>query len=98
MKNFLRSHPDIILASTAFVLLAVLIGLFSWAINDVVFEVHRAMVFQAVGDDQGFDLKDAKNLDLRGLLNGTSTIPIIVVAPTPVISTSTTFPAGEINK
>lgn len=91
MKKFFLSHPDVVLAVTAFVLLAVLIGFFSWGINDVVFEIQRSAVSSNASTGGGFDLKDASKLDLRGV--STSTSPSAITPTTDTVTVSTSTPA-----
>lgn len=72
MKKFFFSHPDVILATIAIVLLVILIGFFSWGINDVVLEIEHGAVPAPSQNQQGFDLQGAEHLDYRGLSTSTS--------------------------
>ena len=89
MKKFFYSHPEIVLTVIAVILLGSLAWFLSWSINDIFFEVHRAMVVNPETNTANYDIQDAAKLDLRGTLN-TSTIQAASEAPaTSTRSTST---------
>ena len=58
------------LASVALVLLATIIGFFSWGVDSMISELNRALKSTIAQEKPGFDLTDAAKLDLRGLMNG----------------------------
>jgi hypothetical protein len=89
MKKFFFSHPDVILAAIAFILLAVLIGSFSWGIKDVVFEIHRSMVAPNTETQQTFDLNGAASL---GIKIPTSTNATVVSSSVSNTATATSTP------
>lgn len=72
MKKFFLAHPDVILATVAIILLVVLIGFFSWGINDVVFEIEHASVSVGNQAQSGFDIQAAASLDFRGISTSTT--------------------------
>lgn len=86
MKKFFYSHPDIVIAGCALVFLGFLLGFYLWAINDIFVQVHRALTFSSTQSANDFDLAGAAKLDLRGLMNGSSSASPI--APAPPVATS----------
>ncbi len=69
MKKFFRKYPDIILVCLAAFLLGIIFWSFSWGVGQVVGEVNRAVNAKGAGGGSvNFNLKDAQNLDLRGLV------------------------------
>jgi hypothetical protein len=72
MKKFFYSHPDTVIASLAVVFIVMLIWLYSWASNDIFTEIHQALTYSPSSPSDSFDLTDAAKLDLRGLLNNSS--------------------------
>jgi hypothetical protein len=98
MKKFFFSHPDIILASIAFVLLAVLIGFFSWGINDVVYEIQQSTGPGASMGQQGFNLMGAAQLNLHGA--STSSVPATstsIIVMTSTVATTTASSSTSIS-
>lgn len=81
MKKFFYSHPDTVIAGLALILFAVLLGFYLWASNDVFSEVHRALTFSPASSESSFNISAAAKLDLRGLVNGSSSA---VAAPAPL--------------
>jgi hypothetical protein len=73
MKKFFYSHPDVVIVSLAIVFLAILIGFYSWAINDAFFELHTALGSSQSEIQTTFNLNGASTLDFRGLLSATAT-------------------------
>lgn len=69
MQKLIKSHPEIVLVSVAVVLLATIIGYFSWGMSAVIFELNRALKTSVSQEKPGFDLQDAARLDLRGLVD-----------------------------
>ncbi len=73
MKKLLRKHPDALLITLAIIFLAALIAAFVFGINNVVGQVNRAeSANPGPGDNGGFNLQAAQSLDLRGLVNQSS--------------------------
>jgi hypothetical protein len=75
MKNFLHSHPNIVIGTLAVVLVVLLAGFYSWAIGDVFDQMGRALATPPAKSAVGFDLSGASNLNLRGLVNGATPAP-----------------------
>lgn len=75
MKKFFHSHPDVIIAVLAVVFLGVIIALYVWALNDVFLEIHRSLSSSESQSATTFNLQGASKLDLRGLMNGTTSAP-----------------------
>lgn len=73
MKKTLFSHPDITIVTLAIVFLGILIFFYSWAIGVIVTQVHTALSASPGQTAAGFDVQEAGRLDLRGLLNQSST-------------------------
>jgi hypothetical protein len=70
MKNLLRKYPQAALVTLALLLLAIIIAYYVWGIGDVVTAVNQAVNDKvSAGKTTGFDLQDAKNLNLRGLVS-----------------------------
>ena len=68
MKKKLYSHPDVIIATLAFVLLCTLAAFYSWATDAIITQLHRSLVSVPPQTAAGFNLDGASKLDLRGLL------------------------------
>jgi hypothetical protein len=68
MKKILRDHPEIILVTLALVLLVFIISYFVWGIGDVVVSVNDALKAPPPPSSIAFQLEDASQLDLRGLM------------------------------
>jgi hypothetical protein len=75
MKKFFYSHPDTVIAAFALIFIGILVGLYSWASNDVFTEVHQALTSSPAQSSDSFDLAGAGKLDLRGLVSNPSTSP-----------------------
>jgi hypothetical protein len=94
MKNFLHSHPNIVIGTLAGALVLVLVGFYSWAIDDVFDQMGRALASPSARSVVGFDLLGASKLDLRGLMDDGANpapipTPVSVTAPTPTVATTT---------
>jgi hypothetical protein len=87
MKNFLHSHPNIVIGTLAAVFVLLLAAFYSWAIGDVFNQMSRALASASAQSAPGFDLPGASRLDLRGLVNG--------VAPAPTATTSVSAPSSS---
>jgi|GEM_PF-875702 hypothetical protein len=90
MKKFFYSHPDTVIATLALIFLGVLIWFYSWAINDVFSEVHRALTFSPSQPSDSYNLTGAAALDMRGLLSVTSSPAVSAPAVAPSITSTTT--------
>ena len=88
MKKFSHSHPNVITGTLALVLSVILVAFYFWGINDMVIQLHRALIAPSPQSAAGFDLSAAAKLDLRGLVNG-----VPAPTPTPVAPTTTTTAA-----
>ena len=75
MKKFFRFHPDALLILLAIGFMAVVIGYYTWGINNVVVQANRALEANPPTQASGFDLQAASQVDFRGLLQGTSSLP-----------------------
>lgn len=98
MKKFLHSHPNIVIGTLAGALVLVLVGFYSWAIDDVFDQMGRALASPSARSVVGFDLLGASKLDLRGLMDDGANpapiptpipTPVSVTAPTPTVATTT---------
>ena len=84
MKKFLYSHPNFIIGAISGVFIGVLLVFYFWAINNVLIQLRLALIAPPPQNATGFDLAAAAKLDLRGLMNGTSSAP---AAPAPATTT-----------
>jgi hypothetical protein len=75
MKKFLHSHPNIVIGMLAVVLIVALVSFYSWAIGDVFEQMGRALASPSAQSAVGFNLSGASKLDLRGLMNGSTSTP-----------------------
>jgi hypothetical protein len=89
MKNFLHSHPTIIIGTLAAALVIVLVSFYSWAIDDVFAQMDRALTSPSAQSAIGFDLPGAAKLDLRGLMDGN-----VDATPVPAPMSVTASPAA----
>jgi hypothetical protein len=95
MKKFFHSHPDVVIAVLAIVFLAMLIAFYSWAINDVVLEVHQALNSSQSESVTSFDLTDAAKLNLRQLTASSTVIIVATTTPAAATTTATTTAASS---
>ena len=68
MKKFFRDHPDAILAAIGAIMIAAIVGLYSWGIGDITVTLNRALNYVPAQTTVGFDLTTAAQLDWRGLV------------------------------
>lgn len=83
MKKKLLSHLEIVIAVAALVFLGILIFFYLWAIDAIVTQLHASLVNPTPQNVSGFDLKKASKLDLRGLLNQSSSTSLSETSTTP---------------
>lgn len=98
MKKFLRSHPTTIIIIAVLAFLGIFAGLYSWAINGIVLDTHRALSPAPATSESGFDLSGASSLDFRGLLSGIIVSPVVATTThaTPTTTTATTTTASSL--
>lgn len=68
--KFFQTHPELVLISLAFLLLAILAVSFFWSITTLITVLNKAIGTggAAEGVAAGFDLKGSEALDLKGAL------------------------------
>ena len=89
MKKIIHSHSNLIIIVLALIFLGVLAALYSWTINGIVLDAHRAISSLPAESASGFDLTGAAALDLRGILYSVTT----AAAATTTAITTPTVPA-----
>jgi hypothetical protein len=73
MKKLLRKHPETFLILLATFFLAFIVISIAWGTDNIVGVIDRVTGTKVSGNtNMGFDLNDAQNLDLRGLVNESS--------------------------
>jgi hypothetical protein len=93
MKNFLHSHPGVVIGTLAIAFVVVLAGFFSWAIGDIFNQMGRALAAPTAQSVVGFDLSGASKLNLRGLMNSAaSTSAPTTSATSSAFTTSSSTP------
>jgi hypothetical protein len=88
MKKFLYSHPNIFIGTLAVVFIGILIVFYSWAIGDVFNEISQALATPSAQSISDFNLSGASKLDLRGLINSTSSASATTTVASPASSST----------
>ncbi len=70
MRDIFKKYPDFVIVGLAVLFLVIVAVYFFLAIQAVIVNLDRAVVFNLQGNNinTGFDLKGAQALDLRGLV------------------------------
>jgi hypothetical protein len=69
MKNFFKKYNQVVLATAAFVLLAVVAVSFAWGIFDLSDQIDHAVIFEPDSQSSvSFNITGAMHLDLKGLV------------------------------
>ena len=69
MQKFFNRHPEIVLASLAVILLAILAAYYFWGVTTLVANLSKAINMEKEKPPQvEFNLKGAASLDLKGLV------------------------------
>lgn len=89
------SHPEIVMAVLAVILLCVLASFYYWATDAIVVQVREALMPAPSESVPAFNLTAASKLDLRGLL-GQSSSSAAALIPGAGISTPPPSQAGDV--
>ena len=68
MKKILSNHPEAVILALAVVFLAVVAGFYLWGVGKIVNVTSQALNSTRPATVTGFDLSQASQLDLRGLV------------------------------